>query len=306
MASQRKCLRILPRTHVPRSKHVGPHDAAGIAIEHDIRARECRAPRIGLDDGHSFHLVCDRVVGVASRDDVDQSFGQASRQRENLGRRIARGQIGGSIEPRARPAGMRRHDDHLGARGSQSRCFGGDRWRQWCDAQSLDVHGSRRRQCVNRHHANDADPHARSIHHNRGSDVGPRDRSVRGDVNEVRSQKRIVRLGRARLQGAPHVAGHLSRARCIHGSEVELVIADGCRRVAHGVVGIDDERALAQIGFHAVQKRIAGIQQQDGASIRCSHRAQVVDEASQQRKPAAPVRWRRWRREGRWFRRWTA
>ena len=75
----------------------------------------------------------------------------------------------------------------------------------------------------------------------------------------------------------------------VHGPEVEVVIADGRRGVPHGVEGVDDQRAFAEIGFDAPLERVARIEQQHGTAIGLPGCAQVVEKPGQKRHPAAPV-----------------
>ncbi len=127
--------------------------------------------------------------------------------------------------------------------------------------KAVHVHGKRRAQRVNRHHADDADLDAGGINDDRRPDIGPVDGPVRAVVNQVRRKERVLRLGRARFQGASRVAPeHLPRPGGVHGPEVEVVIADGRRGVPHGVEGVDDQRAFTEIGFDAPLERVAGIE----------------------------------------------
>jgi hypothetical protein len=107
---------------------------------------------------------------------------------------------------------VRCNDDHLGARGTQFRRFSGDCRRKRRDMKAVHVHGKRRAQRVNRHHADDADLDAGGIDDGRRPDIGPVDGPVREVVNQVRRKERILRLGRARFEGASRVAPeHLAR-----------------------------------------------------------------------------------------------
>jgi hypothetical protein len=67
------------------------------------------------------------------------------------------------------------------------------------------------------------------------------------------------------------------------------VIADGLRRVPQRVVGVDDDRAFAEIGFDVALVGVAGVDQQDGPAICRPRRAQVVDVASEQGETAEAV-----------------
>src|SRR5687768_13388028 len=85
------------------------------------------------------------------------------------------------------------------------------------------------------------------------------------------------------------VTGQLSRHPRIDGPEVEVVVADGLCGVAHRVVGVDHDRALAEIRFDIALERVAGVDQQDGPAIRRPRRAEVVEVPGQQGKTAESV-----------------
>ena len=89
------------------------------------------------------------------------------------------------------------------------------------------------------------------------------------------------------------IRGRVGRA------ELEVVVADGQRGVAHRVVGVHHHAALGQVRLHARQggggglERVAGVQEQQGPPIAGPRRAQVVDEAAEHAQAAARVRVRR-------------
>ena len=130
------------------------------------------------------------------------------------------------------------------------------------DPQSLDVGGERRPQRIDRHHADDADLDAGDLDDDRRPHVRPLDRPARRLVDQVRREKGIRRLGGARLERAAQIARQLPRRRRVDRPEIEIVVADRLRGVAHRVVGVDDERAFAEIRLDVALKRVAGVEQQ--------------------------------------------
>ena len=85
----------------------------------------------------------DNGVCVPGDNRVDQAMGQRPRHLEDLGRGVARRQVGRIVEAVAAPAGVRRHEDDGCAPRPQFRGLARDRRGQWSHAQSADV----RRQC---------------------------------------------------------------------------------------------------------------------------------------------------------------
>ena len=75
----------------------------------------------------------------------------------------------------------------------------------------------------------------------------------------------------------------------VGGAEIEVVVADGERRVADRVVGVDHHQAFGEVRLDAALERVAGVEHEHGAAVGRARGAQVVDEAAEHRQPAAAL-----------------
>ena len=114
-------------------------DRARAPIERDVDAAERAAERVRLHDRDPLDLVRDGLMRVTGRNHVDEPARQAPRELEDLGVRVARGQIARSGEVGARAARVRGNDHDLGAACAKRRGFGRDRFRQCRDVQAVHV-----------------------------------------------------------------------------------------------------------------------------------------------------------------------
>ena len=211
-----------------------------------------RHPRVGMPGDHGIHRPS-RNVG--------QHF-------ENLLVAITARQVVGVLKIFALAADVR--SDHDDLRPGSAHLFGllddraGD-WRHF-EAEEVGGHGSHRRGLGA--HTNDADLDARNLDNGVRWHVWPIDARTGLLVEDVGSQQREVRFGRAHLQRTPRI---LTRAADddggTHRTEIEFVIAHRCGGVAHRVVGRDHRRAFVAVGFERSLEHVASIDQHHGATV---------------------------------------
>ena len=226
------------------------------------------------------------VVGVSGHDDIDEASGQPPRHVEDLGGVVTRSQVVWRAERAARTAGMRHHDNHLRTGRAQRRRLSADRVDQRRRGKTADVGGQGQRQRVVGHHADQPHANAGDRLEWRRPHIGPvHDRARRG-VHQVGGQHRIARLPGARLERAARVAvGHPERPP-VHRPELEVVVANCGRRVAKGVVGVDDHVAFGHVRLDPAEPGITGIEQHDAAAVGVTGRAQVGEVAAKHRQTA--------------------
>ena len=185
---------------------------------------------------------------------------------------------------------MRTDDHDLRARGAELRGFRGDRRGKRRHAEALHVHRQRAAQRVDRHHADDSDLHAGRLDEHGAVHVRPLDGTARRRLDEIRRKERELGTRRRGLDRAARIAAErLARLCGVRGAEIEVVVADDCSFVAESLVRVDDERALAQVRLDAALKRVAGIDQHDGAAVGCACGAQVLEVAAKQGETAAAL-----------------
>ena len=91
-----------------------------------------------------------------------------------------------------------------------------------------------------------------------GRDVGPGHRLARLAVDDIGGEEGEARLGRPGLERAPCIVARLDRRGSRTGrAEIEFVVADRSRGVAHDVVGANHGRAFFQIRFQRALKHVA-------------------------------------------------
>ena len=146
-------------------------------------------------------------------------------------------------------------------------------------------------QRVDGHHADDADAHAGGIDDHRRPDIRPVDHAARRVVDQIGGQHRIFRARGDRFEGAARiVVRRTATAVDVHGSEIEFVISDGCRRVAHCGIGIHDDARLHSDSIRSRPDRgIAGVDEEHGPAIGSAGVAEVPDVAAEDRQASAAV-----------------
>ena len=264
-------------------------DTSAGAVDDEIDAAERLAPVVGLHDRHAVHFVGDGAVGVPGDDRVDEPPGQRAHHVEHLGGTLARGEVGRVGELRADPPGVRGDDHDTRAPGAQRRGLRRNRCRQRRHREPVNVGRQGHRQCAGSHHPDDAHRDPRGVDHHRRPNVRPRHGSPGGFVDEVGGQERKPRLCGPGLEGAAQVGVAGGAVPRVDGAVLEVVVADGRRGVAERVVGVDDQRALRQVGFDAPLIGIAGVDEEHGAAIGGARGSQVRHVAAEQREAALPA-----------------
>ena len=221
--------------------------------------------------------MCDSGVRMSGDDDVHQAGWQLACHLKDLARVAARRQVARIVEAVTPATGVGRHDDDRRAgrpQGAGLRRDGGH------ERRNVQPHGIRRdggRQGARGHHTDDTDLDACGLDQHGGPHVPPRDGPSRRLIDQVGRQVREPRFSRPLLQRPAWVIGRPARRRGrTDGPEIELMIADGGRGVAEGVVRRHDIRAFGQVRLEGALEGVARVDQQHRATIPGARSTQVV------------------------------
>jgi phytanoyl-CoA hydroxylase len=227
-------------------------------------------------------------MGVPGNDGIDQSGRHLSCQVEDFRRVVARIQIPEVSEIRTPAPGVHGHDDHRRPLLPQASRFRDDSRLERRQPEATDVRRERGPQPVDGHPADDADLQTVDVDKGRRTNVAPRHRHVGLDVEQIGRQHGKPGTARQGFQRTPRIDGLIDEPSShIDVTELEVMIADGGCGVAECVIGIDDERPFAHVGFDAALVGIAGIENDDRAIVGSPCRAQVLHIAAKDVEAAA-------------------
>ncbi len=215
-----------------------------------------------MDDWDSCHDVGDRGVSVAADDHVDQPRRQRARKAEDLAVGIAAREIARIVEAPALAARVRDDDDDVRTTLPETGRLPYRRGREWSYREPLEARPLDDVRSAFREEPHHADAHPSQLDLRAPLQPFPQRRaSVAGD--EVCGEHGKRSLRDAPLERALRIVSRVLLHRCgAFGTEVELVVAQGERGVAHGAVRGDDRRALAEIRLDRALERIAGVDQE--------------------------------------------
>ena len=185
------------------------------------------------------------------------------------------------VQALAHRACMRDRHHHLGPASAQRLRGRERRGRHLAEAKVRHVHRVGHAGGGGRGEPEDADAHAVALDHPRA--LQPRGRRAGGRLLHVRAEHREARLCDARLQ-RPHgvVPGLRHRARS-HRAEVELVVAQRCRRVPQRIHRLHHHLALGEVRGERALEQVAAVQQQHAVRVVAPQRRDV---ARERREPA--------------------